>query len=191
MCRIQEILGLVPRRPPKPLRVYVACRPFTSFGGNLMQKLPRGAKSRLVDFGVCHYMVVFEDPASGQLQMFDFGPLGGDVSVGTPWQSFQERGQKSGKHRKGCVQGEVRHTQVRCELFPFTSVFRGRAVGDFIRTGLTKAKLCSWMLYQRHACWLGRQTCNYKILHCTTKVTTPCMSLTPMTAATTSTMWSN
>ena len=103
-----------------------------------MQKLPCNAKARLVDFGVCHYMVrtavgcggvafipcshlvaasasfygsldmqvVFKDD-SGRLEMFDFGPLGGDVHVNAP--GLQCNGNK---RRKRSVQGEVRHAQV-------------------------------------------------------------------------------
>lgn len=107
MCRIPD-LGLACR--PQQLQVYVAARPFTNFAGDLMQRLPHDAKARLVDFGVCHYMVIFEDTA-GRLQMFDFGPLGGDVHVGTPRLLGSEK--NSSKHRKGCVQGKVRHKQVR------------------------------------------------------------------------------
>jgi hypothetical protein len=42
---------------PQQLQVYVAARPFTSFGGDLMKRLPHEAKALLVDIGVCHYMV--------------------------------------------------------------------------------------------------------------------------------------
>ena len=55
--------------------------------------------------------VVFEDP-SGRLEMFDFGPLGGDVHVNAP--GLQCSG-SSNKRRKRSVQGEVRHTQVSAD----------------------------------------------------------------------------
>jgi hypothetical protein len=100
--------------------MYVAARPFTSFGGELMQRLPAQAKSLLVDAGICHYMAIVREP-SGKLFMFDFGPIGGDVHVHlTP--SFQPdrrpaalRGDcgtsKKGDRKSVC--GEVRMSQVR------------------------------------------------------------------------------
>jgi hypothetical protein len=113
LCRIPDLARLLGvTSQPQQMRVYVAARPFTSFGGDLMQRLSHDAKARMVDFGVCHYMVIFED-ASGRFQMFDFGPLGGDVHVGGPRLGGSEQ---SSKRRKGRVQGEVRHTKVSIPL---------------------------------------------------------------------------
>ena len=56
--------------------------------------------------------VVFED-ASGRLEMFDFGPLGGDVHLNAPGLQCSGNGNK---RRKRSVQGEVRHTKVSSGL---------------------------------------------------------------------------
>lgn len=93
--------------PRCPLQVYVAARPFTQFGGDLMQRLPGSAKQLMVDIGVCHYMLIFEDTKGG-LTMFDFGPVGGDMHVSAPTLQGASTPSKS-----KAVPGEVRHTQVR------------------------------------------------------------------------------
>lgn len=58
-----------------------AARPFTEFGGDLLQRLSPETKMLMVDAGICHFMVVVKQP-SQRLIMFDFGPVGGDVHVG-------------------------------------------------------------------------------------------------------------
>lgn len=71
-----------------------------------MQRLPSNVKQLMVDIGVCHYMLIFED-AQGSLLMFDFGPIGGDVHVGGPDIQASSKQPKSKS-----VAGEIRKTQV-------------------------------------------------------------------------------
>ena len=72
-----------------------------------MQRLPSSAKELMVDIGVCHYMLIFED-IQGSLTMFDFGPIGGDVHVGGPDLQSPTKQPKS-----KTVAGEIRTTEVR------------------------------------------------------------------------------
>lgn len=60
--------------------VYVVSRTFREWGGGLYKSLPSVMLSALSDIGVCHFMVVVQDPASGASVQFDFGPPEGDVS---------------------------------------------------------------------------------------------------------------
>lgn len=99
------------------VQVYVAARPFTAFGGKLLQSLPDNKKALLVDAGICHYMTIFCEP-SGRIVMCDFGPVGGDVHVDLGPLATAERPSaaasgKRGRKRKA-VQGEVRVAEVRC-----------------------------------------------------------------------------
>lgn len=97
---------------PGSHEVYVAARPFTAFGGDLMQRLSPEAKSLLVDAGICHFMFILRDPR-GKLTMFDFGPIGGDVHVGIPAGGADAPKQgKPSKRKSKSVQGEIRITQV-------------------------------------------------------------------------------
>jgi hypothetical protein len=101
-------------RRPRDVEVYVAARPFTSFCGSLMNKLSCDAKAMMVDAGVCHYMMVVRD-ARGRCTMFDFGPVGGDIHVGSP--SLQLSGCSAAAGtlpHKSSAPGEIRRTQVRC-----------------------------------------------------------------------------
>eukprot|EP00892_Ulva_mutabilis_P007275 jgi/Ulvmu1/491/UM001_0499.1 len=96
----------LPACPQCPLQVYVAARPFNQFGGDLMQRLPGSAKELMVDIGVCHYMLIFQD-VKGGLLMCDFGPIGGDVHVSTP--NLQDT---SMQPKSKAVAGEVRLTKI-------------------------------------------------------------------------------
>ena len=71
-----------------------------------MQRLPGSAKQLMLDIGVCHYMLIFED-AKGSLSMFDFGPIGGDVHVSTP-----DLQGPSEQPKSKSVAGEIRYRQV-------------------------------------------------------------------------------
>lgn len=64
--------------------VYVAARPFESFGGDLFQRLPAPVHDLLLDVGVCHFMAIFKDRSSGRMLQFDFGPVGGDIAIDGP-----------------------------------------------------------------------------------------------------------
>ena len=107
--------------------VFVAARPFTSFGGDLMQRLSPEAKARMVDAGICHFMMIVKEP-SNKMTMFDFGPVGGDIAIraarmqpctqaasstaalGTS--PAQPPGSAQRKRKPRAVQGEVRVKQV-------------------------------------------------------------------------------
>lgn len=60
--------------------VYVISRTFREWGGGLYRRLPGSFLNALSDVGVCHFMVVVQDPSSGASVQFDFGPPEGDVS---------------------------------------------------------------------------------------------------------------
>jgi hypothetical protein len=112
--------------------VYVAARPFTEFGGDLMQRLSPEAKLLMVDAGVCHFMVIVKQPSQQMVQL-DFGPIGGDVHVGGMPQTLQtasatasalnrtaaealsgsqDRAASQKKRKSKAVPGEVRVKQV-------------------------------------------------------------------------------
>jgi len=63
------------------LEVYVFCRPFTEFGGRTFQRLPQTVKGSLTQIGVCHFLAAVRT-REGRVHVFDFGPVGGDVTLG-------------------------------------------------------------------------------------------------------------
>ncbi|CAG9467134.1 unnamed protein product [Pedinophyceae sp. YPF-701] len=62
--------------PASDLEVYVLSRPFEEFGKGVV---PSKIRQDLVEIGICHFMLAFRNPSSGNITQFDFGPCGGDV----------------------------------------------------------------------------------------------------------------
>ena len=62
------------------MEVYAVTREFAEWGKGFYNRLPAAVRNGLRAAGVCHYLVVVRQPEDGRLWMFDFGPVGGDVT---------------------------------------------------------------------------------------------------------------
>ena len=114
--------------------VYVVSRPFQEWGKGIFSALPNGARQALLTAGVAHFMLVYKDLKTGQMQQFDFGPVGGDVHdrlfalTGGKTYRSSERGardtvyamtrgsaqkQHKARRKSSCVQGDIRETSLR------------------------------------------------------------------------------
>lgn len=113
--------------------VYCVSRPFQEWGRGIFSALPRSAREALLTAGVAHFMLVYKDVKTGEMQQFDFGPVGGDVhdrwlalAGGKTYRSSEQGARDTvyamtrgsvGRHRarrkSSCVQGQIRQTKLQ------------------------------------------------------------------------------
>lgn len=112
------------------MEVYVVHRPLREFGGPAFQTLPDFVKHTLRDLGICHYMTIFRTP-DGEMRQFDFGPIGGDISL-----KGKLPGHKRRIREKRGAQGEIREDVIDVSSLPEDCMFVGRTrlTLDDIRT---------------------------------------------------------
>lgn len=130
---IDDELEARERRGTGSAEVYCVSRPFQEWGRGIFSALPRGAREALLTAGVAHFMLVYKDLKTGEMQQFDFGPVGGDVhdrwlalAGGKTYRSSEQGARDTvyamtrgrvGKHRarrkSSCVRGEIRQTKLQ------------------------------------------------------------------------------
>jgi hypothetical protein len=62
------------------MEVYAVLKEFAEWGKRVYPRLPTPLRNGLKAAGVCHFVVVFKKSESGEYILYEFGPVGGDVT---------------------------------------------------------------------------------------------------------------
>jgi len=90
-----------------------------------MQKIPKPLAESAVHCGICHFEVHARCPQTGRLHSFDFGPVGGDITLKTgSSEASVARDGKDARSIKGAP-GEIREAVI--EELPAGALYVGRS----------------------------------------------------------------